>query len=155
MSVIYEKNYPHPTFEKEMKELEEYEKKVESSPDYIPEPDMTFDEFYKKMMNDRTLILLPGRMKGSEEFIKLAIETSEQYELDIKVTREDSHIAVDYSFDSAGDMGFLIPVFRIADSISFFTGIHGFEITISLDYYTHAVYHKGQLVHPQFVDELK
>ena len=46
MSVIYEKHYPHPTFEEEMKELEEYEKEMESSPDYIPEPEMTFDEFY-------------------------------------------------------------------------------------------------------------
>lgn len=155
MSVVYEKHYPHPTFEEEMKELEEYKKEMENSPDFKPEPEMTFDEFYKKMMNDRTLIFLPERMKGSEKFIKLAIETSKLCELDTKITREDSHIAVDYSFDSTGDMALLVPVFRQADSISFFTGVHGFDITISLDYYTHAVYHKGQLVHPQFVDELK
>lgn len=155
MSVVYEKHYPHPTFEEEMKELEEYKKEMENSPDYKPEPEITFDEFYKKMMNDRTLLLLPERMKGSEEFIKLAIETSELYELDTKITRKDSHIAVDYSFDSTGDMALLVPVFRQADSISFFTGVHGFDITISLNYYTHAVCHKGRLVHPQFVDELK
>lgn len=65
----------------------------------------------------------------------------------------DSHIAVDYSFDCAGDMFFLIPLFRLADSISFFTGINGFEITISLDYYTHAVYDKNRLLHPQDLEE--
>lgn len=153
MSVIYEKHYPHPSFEEEMKELEEYKKEVEGSPDYKPEPVMTFDEFYKKMVNDRTLILIPERMKGSEEFIKLAIETSELYELDTRITRKDSHIAVNYSFDCAGDMDFLIPVFRMADSISFFTGIYGFEITISLDYYTHAEFSKGRLLHPQEFSE--
>ena len=57
MSVIYEKHYPHPTFEEEMKELEEYKKEVESSPDYIPEPEMTFDEFYKKIYGEFRLSL--------------------------------------------------------------------------------------------------
>ena len=45
-------------------------------------------------------------------------------------------------------MDFLIPVFRQADNISFFTGIYGFELTICLDYYTHAVYSKGRLCQP-------
>lgn len=153
MSVIYEKHYPHPTFEEEMKEIAEYQKEMESDPDYKPEPEMTFEKFFKKMMSDRTLILLPERIQGSEAFIKLAIETSELYELDTKIKREDSHIAVNYSFDSAGDMAFLIPVFRMADNISFFTGIYGFEITISLDYYTHAVFDKGRLLHPINFDD--
>ncbi|NBI16696.1 hypothetical protein D1841_06520 [Neglecta sp. X4] len=59
-----------------------------------------------------------------------------------------SCIEVNYSFDCAGDMVFLLSVFRKADSISFFTDIYGFDITISLDYYTHAVYNKGRLVRP-------
>ena len=113
MSVIYEKHYPHPTFEEEMKELEEYKKEVESSPNYKPEPVMTFDEFYKKMVSDRTLILIPERMKGSEEFVKLAIETSELYELDTKITRKDSHIAVNYSFDCPEAMDFLMVQIKI------------------------------------------
>ena len=121
---------------------------MEKLPDYIPEPEMTFDEFYKKMMKDRTLILLPERMKGSEEFIKLAIETSEMYELDTKITRKDSHIAVNYSFDCAGDMDFLIPLSEWLTVSRSFTGIYGFEITISLDYYTHAEFSKGKTYPP-------
>ena len=50
-------------------------------------------------------------------------------------------------------MFFLIPIFRLADSVSFFTGINGFELTISLDYYTHAVYDKNRLLHPQDLEE--
>ena len=60
MSVIYEKHYPHPTFEEEMKELEEYEKEMESSPDYIPEPEMTFDEFLTKMVDYLKKALIYG-----------------------------------------------------------------------------------------------
>ena len=142
MAVIYEKHYPHPTLEEEMEELQEYQKELEKDPDYKPKPVKTFGEFYKEMIENRTLI------------IKLAIETSELYELDTRIARMDSHIEVNYSFDSTGDMAYLIPVFRQADSISFFTGIHGFDITISLDYYTHAEFNKGRLVHPQFVGEL-
>ena len=105
------------------------------------------------MVENRTLILIPEKLKKADEFIKLAIEVSELYELDTKISEKDSHIVVNYSFDSAGDMAFLIPVFRQADSISFFTGIYGFEITISLDYYTHAVYNKDRLVHPIDLDD--
>ena len=86
---------------------------------------------------------------GAGEFIKLAIKTSELYELDTKIRREDSFISVRYSFDCGGDMDFLIPVFRQADIISFFTGIYGFELTICLDYYTHAVFNKGKIHHPK------
>ena len=58
MSVIYEKHYPHPTFEEEMKELEEYEKEMENSPDYKHKPELTFQQFYNNVMKDLTLNLL-------------------------------------------------------------------------------------------------
>ena len=100
------------------------------------------------MMDNRTIIPIPEKIEKADEFIKLAIEISELYELDTKISEKDSCIEVNYSFDCAGDMVFLLSVFRKADSISFFTGIYGFDITISLDYYTHAVYNKGRLVRP-------
>lgn len=155
MAIIYEKHYPHPTLEEEMKELEEYMKEHESDPGYEPSPTPLFKEFCQSIAENTTLILIPEKAKRAEDFIKLAIEASKIYELDTKISREDSHIAVDYSFDSAGDMALLKPVFRQADSISFFSGVHCFDITVSLDYYTHAVFHKGRLVLPQFVDELQ
>lgn len=153
MFVIYEKHYPHLSFEEEMKELEKYKQEMESPPDCEPEPMLSFEEFYNNMMMNRTLIRLLQKMKGANDFIKLAMKTSKIYEIDTKITKNDSHIAVDYSFDCAGDMFFLIPILRLADSISFFTGINGFEITISLDYYTHAVYDKNRLLHLQDFEE--
>lgn len=59
MSVIYEKHYPHPSFGEKMKELEKYKQEMEDSPDYEPEPMLSFEEFYNNMMKNRTLILLP------------------------------------------------------------------------------------------------
>lgn len=100
------------------------------------------------MMDNRTIIPIPEKIEKADEFIKLAIEVSELYELDTKISEKDSCIEVNYSFDCGGDMVFLLSVFRKADSISFFTGICGFDITVSLDYYTHAVYNKGRLVRP-------
>lgn len=150
MSVIYEKHYPHPSFEEEMRELEESQKDLKNPSVYKPDPTPSLEELYRNMINNRTLILLPEKMKWTTEFIKLAIETSKAFELDTKISNENSHITVSYSFNIAGDMDFLIPILRKADSISFFTGIDGFDITISLDYYTHAVYNKGRLLHPQY-----
>lgn len=153
MSVIYEKHYPHLTFEEEMEKIEEYEKEFGYPPDFNPEPKLTAKEFLANVMENRTLVLLPEKMKKADAFIKLAIKVSEIYRINTKISREDSHIAVDYSFNCAGDMFFLIPVFRQADSISFFTGVNGFEITISLDYYTHAVFNKERLLHPKDVED--
>ena len=147
MAVIYEKHYLHQTLEEEMKKLEESQKEFEKVPEYKPEPVKTFDEFYQELMENRTLVALPEKIEKQEDFIKLAIETSELYELDTVISREDSHITVNYSFDCGGDMAFLIPVFRLADNVSFFTGVFGFEITISLDYFTHDVYLGERLIH--------
>lgn len=149
MAVIYEKHYSHPTFEEKMRELQEYQKEMESSPDYKPEPIKPFKEFYREMVENRTLILLPDRIVQAEEFIKLAVKVAELYEFDTTIKRKDSHIEVNYSFDCGGELDYLTPIIGQADSISFFTGINGFEITLSLDFYTHAVYDKGRLLHPK------
>ena len=92
---------------------------MESSPDYKPKPELTFQEFYKNVMKDRTLILLPEKMERAKDFVKLAIKISELYELDTKISREDDRISVNYSFDDAGDMAFLIPVFRQEQDLFF------------------------------------
>lgn len=148
MAVISEKHYPHPTFEEEMREIEKYQKELKKDPDYKPEPIKPFEEFYKDIVENRTLIIMPERIKQAEDFIRLAIITSEEYELDTIIRKNDSHISVDYSFDSAGEMMFLLPILREADNISFFTGIRGYEITMSIDFYTHAEYLHGRLLHP-------
>ena len=112
-----------------------------------PEPGEAM-RMLEQIERDRTLILLPERYVESKVFIKKAISVAELYDLDTKITEHDSHITVDYSFDCGGDAVFLINVIEMADSISFFTKIFDREVTISLDYYTHAVYLKNRLIAP-------
>lgn len=149
MEVIYEKHYPHSSFEEKMSELEEYRKEQESQPDYQPIPAKPFKEFYREMVENRILVLLPDRIVQAEAFTRLAIEISEIYEFDTTIRKKDSHIEVNYSFDCGGELDYLIPIIGQADCISFFAGVNGFEVTISLDFYTHAVYDKERLLHPK------
>lgn len=148
--MVYEKHYPHKTFEEEMQKLEEISSVMQDDEEdkrWVNLPS-SFEEFYKDMMENRTLIIIPDKINRAKDFIRLAIRISELYELDTVIRRNDSHISVDYSFDSGGDMMFLLPILREADSISFFSGIGGYEITISIDFYTHAVFLHGRLTHP-------
>lgn len=150
MAVIYKKQYPHPTLEEEMREWEVSQKETGASPHPSSGPTPTPEDFYRDLIENRTLILLPEKMRGAKAFLRLAIETSKRYRLDTEISREESHITVTYSFSCSADMDFLIPILRRADSISFFPSPCGLDITIALDYYTHAVYSKGRLLHPQY-----
>lgn len=137
-----EREYPHKTAEE----------KAESHTKELPEvPHPSFEEFYQNMMSRRCLILLPERIQSAERFIKTAVEVGEIYELDTKIERMDSHISVTYQFNCGGEMDHLISILRLADTVSFFTDPGGFDITLVLDYYTHAVYQGERLIRPPYL----
>lgn len=138
--VIYEKKYP--TVIEELEEIQK-EHKPDEQDDLKP-----FDEFMRDIATSTTKILLPGRVRGVKQFISKAIDLSVLYEVDIEITKHDSFVTADLSFDSAGCMGFLISLVSMADDICFFAGIRGREITMSLDYYTHAEVRNGRVVVP-------
>ena len=94
------------------------------------------------------LVLLPPRQLGAEKFIKTAIGVSELYHLDLKLTRHSSHICATLSFDDGGGMTALKPLLALGDDYAFFTNIYGKHNTISIDYYTHAVYRHDRLLAP-------
>lgn len=144
--VLYERKYPHKSVEEEQAEFERLAKDCpEEIKAYPPPP---FSKFCEDMVAKRTLILLPDRILKSKKFIQLAIETGETYEMDTEISRADSHISVTYRFDCGGEMDYLIPILGQADTISFFAGLCGFDITLILDYYTHAEYCGKRLIHP-------
>lgn len=108
----------------------------------------SFEEYMKEVYKNRFSIPIPQRMKQAPAFISLAREISELYHLDVKITEYVDHISVNYYFDSSGAMGFLRHVVRYADDIAFFSNIKGYDIVMCLDYYTHAVFHKGRRLYP-------
>lgn len=142
VEIIYEKKYPH-SRPKEKTQQEEIEVSAES--DRLM---LTFDEIYAKMTEDVTYVLIPERIKSSEEFVQTAIEVSELCELDTKITRHINHISVSYSFNCCGGMRHINRVFAMADEFAFFKDACGWDITISIDYYTHAMVRRNRIVAP-------
>ena len=142
VEIIYEKKYPRIDPMVEMKQIE-----LEMA-DEPNEPTPSFDEIMAKIQADTTYVLMPERIKASEKFIQTAIEVSELYELDTKIERHIDRIIVTYSFDSCGGMRDINRVFGMADEFAFFKDIYGWDITVSLDFYTHAVVRNGRVVAP-------
>lgn len=140
--IIYEKKYPHID---PMDEIKQLEKESENDP---PVPMRSFDEVYEKIMAETMIIPIPKRIETSVGFVETAIAISELYEMDIKITRHPSHITVNFSFDCCGGIQKFQHVFGLADEFAFFNGINGYDITISMDYYTHAVIRNGRIVAP-------
>lgn len=140
--IIYEKKYPRIDPLVEMKSM------VQGTDDEPTDPIPTFEEIMQKIQSDSTYVLMPKRVKACEKFIQTAIEVSELYELDTRIERRFDHVNVTYSFDCCGGLRYINRVFRMADQFSFFTNIHGRDITISFDYYTHATIRNGRIVSP-------
>lgn len=142
VEIIYEKKYPRIDPMEEMKqiELEMVDEPEQSTP--------AFSEMMEKIYADTTYVLIPERAKASEEFIRVAIEVSELYELDTKIERHPDHISVNYSFNCCGGLRDINQVFGMADQFSFFKDIFGWDITVSLDFYTRAVVRNGRVVAP-------
>lgn len=140
--VLYEKRYPRTDL------VVDYDQ-VETDKAVAPnESNHSFEEMLKRFYADTTYVLIPDRVKASEDFVRVAIEVSELYELDTKITRHLDHISVDYSFDCGGGMRDINHVFGMADQFSFFKNINGRDITVSLDFFTHAVVRNGRVVAP-------
>ena len=139
VEIIYEKKYPRIDPMEEMKQIE-----LEMA-DEPEEPTPSFEEIMQK---NTTYVLMPERIKASEDFIRAAIEVSELYELDTKIERHFDHISVDYSFNCCGGLRDINRVIGMADQSSFFKDIFGWDITISLDFFTHAVVRNGRVVAP-------
>ncbi|WP_343120989.1 hypothetical protein [Intestinimonas butyriciproducens] len=45
-------------------------------------------------------------------------------------------------------MSYMKKVLKLADNISFFANVSGYDIIMSLNYYTHAVFVRGRQVYP-------
>lgn len=109
---------------------------------------ISFEEIMRRIYKDMVYVLLPERQKKAKEFIETAIEVSELYEMDIEIKQHLSHISVSYYFDCGGGMKHLIDIISKADEIAFFRPKEGFDIIMSLDFYTHAEYRNGRRIEP-------
>lgn len=107
-----------------------------------------FDELIKQLYKDMVYVHLPVRQEKARTFINQAIALSELYEMDIEIREHISHISVTYFFNCSACMKHLIEVIKEADDLAFFKDIDGFDIAMSLDFYTHAEYRNGRKIKP-------
>ena len=135
--IIYEKEYPRERPEEGMKGTEEWNM-----------PDMSLEEFMQRGYEKQFSIPIPERVNGAQAFIAAVKDVSELYKLNVKITEHIDHISADFYFNAGGSLRYMKEVLKLADDISFFTNVCGYEIIMSLDYYTHAVFVGGRQVHP-------
>jgi len=145
VEIIYEKKYPRIDLMEQYKEIEH---ELPGEPGESEETALSFDEMMQQIEANTIYVLMPERLTASEEFIRLAIEISELYELDARIERHFNRISVDYFFNCTGGMRYINKVFGMADEFAFFKNINGWDFTISLDFYTHAAIRNGRVVSP-------
>lgn len=133
----------------EMPTVEELDEiKVETDADN-KEVHLSFEQIMEQIYKDVIYVLMPERAEAANEFVRKAIEISELYEMDIKIEKRTSHISVTYYFDFGGGMKYLTDIIGMADDIAFFgRKDETYDIVMSLDFYTHAVYRNGRRVEP-------
>ena len=158
--IIYEKHFHKETIEELEKEridlVEAFGEDAKQAP--------SFNEIMKMIYSNVTYLALPEREKMAQTFIETAIEISNDYELDIEIEEHLSHISATYYFDCGACMGFLRRIIEMSDDISFFDMIQlfkdvsffdhlkGFDMAMSLDFYTKAVFKRERLIQPQWSD---
>lgn len=134
--IIYEKEYPKET------------KEQTYAPVGRKIADISFEEFMQRGYANRFSIPMPDRENGAKAFIAAAKDVSELYRLDVKITEHIDHISADFFFNEGGGLSYMKKVLKLADNISFFANVSGYDIIMSLDYYTHAVFVRGRQVYP-------
>lgn len=141
--VIYEKKFPKQDW------LGDTEQNcVDAENCAFPDKPVTAASILEWKARNTVYILIPGRQKAVRQFISTAIRLSEENQIDIKIVRNFECVTVSLMFEARPGMGYLKEVIRYADNINFFANVNGYEIIISLDCYTHAVYRHGIQLYP-------
>lgn len=133
--VIYQKTYPLPEIEP-----------IIDAEQHGRTPVLSFEEFMEKA-NAVELIPIPERQELAEHFAKSAIQVSEEYEIDLMVTKCDELVSACFTVESGPCAEALKPLFILADRY-FFTVCKDYRLMLSLDFYTHEVYREGKKLAP-------
>lgn len=129
--VVYQKTYPLPEID-QIKNVELH--------GMVPE--LSFEKFMEKA-NAVDLIPIPGSQERAEHFVKTAIHISEEYGIDLMVTKCDELVSACFTVESGPCAEALRTLFILADRY-FFTVCKDYRLMLSLDFYTHEVYRDGR-----------
>ena len=105
-------------------------------------------KFIDRLFDSITTEPLPQREERVICFVRAAIELSVQCSLDVEIRKYETHISVDFSFDNGCIIKGQNRLFQMADEITMMSGLHGRDIVLTLDYFTHAIYRDGRQIYP-------
>ncbi len=128
-----------------------YSKKYPESEELKVPPEVllgAFAEAAERLCDELVYILLPCRMAFKEKYIEYAKEFAEKYEYDIEIYEARGGVELNLSFDHQFTFGEFNNLIGMSDDISISSGIKGREFTVSLTYYTHAIYRDGKKLLP-------
>ena len=142
--IIYSRHYPPIDAEKVMQEAEEF---CRNDPGYIETPMPSLAEILARAETKYTYEHRPDAVEASQKFIKVAIDLSEAYEINLDLTRHDRYICatMDIAFASySGEIKHrLDALMAIADRVSlFYNKSKPDYVVTSIDYYFYDRYRK-------------
>lgn len=141
--IIYQKTYSRMDMEELLKESSDIE------PENLEQDKtLSYEDIEEKLNEGVVYVLLPERQKSVADFIQESILISEEMEINLTIKQFKSHFSSFFTFPCGGSYGCFQDVIKYADDIYFLTNKNDDTITMSIDYYTHAVYRHGLQFHP-------
>lgn len=95
-----------------------------------------------------TYIFLPKRQQLSKSFVQKAIRLSNLYQVDIRIRSRFECIVVTYYLESGVGLGIFKNLLRLADDVSILPAKDKHKFTLSLIFFTHAVYFRRIRLYP-------
>ena len=151
--VIYEKAFPRFDWGRE---AESFGQESILKDDNLPETaeEASPERFFEFVEKNISMMELPGRMKGQEQFIELAKEISEECGFSIKILRGARGIRAELSLDFEQYMdGRLNRLIGMADDIMITAGEGKRDVAFELTYNVLGVYNRGRLIFPEILVE--
>ena len=140
--ILFEKYYPR------SKDLTDFDQEEYTGIAQQSEPHMSYEEIMAYLQNGLSYQPLPERAEKAKLLIQLAKSISLDYQIDMKIKEYDANIMIDVCLFEGKCIGFLRELFVFADDVNFFTNVLGYDLIISIDYYTKAVLRRGKQIHP-------
>ena len=136
--VLYKKEYAH----------DEANECVSPAKPMTDEDRHNARKFIDRLFDSITTEPLPQREERVICFVRAAIELSVQCSLDVEIRKYETHISVDFSFDNGCIIKGQNRLFQMADEITMMSGLHGRDVVLTLDYFTHVIYRDGRQIYP-------
>ncbi len=135
--IIYEKTYDH-SLDFDIPEEEKSESSMPSA-----------EEFIRSLNEDSEYVLVEERLKGLDVFIKVVKEVADIFEADVEIYEQPFGATANLKLEDCTVEKYVKNAFVFmlakADNISWFTKEK--YTLLSLDYYTHELYYKGECKH--------